>query len=569
MEYLLKCTAVLSLFYGFYFFFLRKDTFFQSIRIYFLIGILSAITLPLLLIPKYVEITNMNWDNTTNTLANTTSNPIVNTISFTDVLLVVYFIGIAFFMGKIIWQISSLIWFLKSNKKEKIGKYNIIKTDKEIAPYSFFNYIVYNEKMFSIEELSQIVIHEKTHVNQLHSLDILFSHCNTIINWFNPLAWLYHKEVQKNLEFIADNITTQTTQTKKQYQYLLLKTSSPNQHLAFTSNFYNSLIKTRIDMLQKSRSQKGMQLKFALIIPVLIAFVFTFNTKIIAQPKEDKHIVVKKTDVAIEIITKNHQKIDLEALKARFLKQGIAFKYSGLKYNASNEITAIHISVKNNQGTQTKLSRSGKEAIQPIKIKIDTENNTIAMGDVSSSSVGDIVFYSDKGKNKKIIEERIEGGNTIFIDKDGKKTMHKIGGDNMVFVTKDDHGNIEEKVFAIKNNGDKNTNVWVTKNGDSTKVEKIKVMTWSSDDDVDINATEDIIIDLDKDNKVERKVIRVNSSSNNKPLIIVDGKEQENKYLEDIDPENIESVNVLKGDTATKKYGKKAKDGVVEITTKK
>ena len=38
--------------------------------------------------------------------------------------------------------------------------------------------------------------------------------------------------------------------------------------------------------------------------------------------------------------------------------------------------------------------------------------------------------------------------------------------------------------------------------------------------------------------------------------------------MENLDSEKIKSINVLKGESATKKYGKKAKDGVIEITTK-
>lgn len=35
-----------------------------------------------------------------------------------------------------------------------------------------------------------------------------------------------------------------------------------------------------------------------------------------------------------------------------------------------------------------------------------------------------------------------------------------------------------------------------------------------------------------------------------------------------MDPEEISSINVIKGTSATKKYGRKGKDGVIEITTK-
>lgn len=52
------------------------------------------------------------------------------------------------------------------------------------------------------------------------------------------------------------------------------------------------------------------------------------------------------------------------------------------------------------------------------------------------------------------------------------------------------------------------------------------------------------------------------------PLIILDGKEIANDEMQDIDPETIESISVLKDATATATYGERAKDGAIIITSK-
>lgn len=54
-----------------------------------------------------------------------------------------------------------------------------------------------------------------------------------------------------------------------------------------------------------------------------------------------------------------------------------------------------------------------------------------------------------------------------------------------------------------------------------------------------------------------------------KGLIIIDGIETNKTNLNDIDPNTIESLNMLKDASAIKKYGDKGKEGVIEITTKK
>ncbi len=63
--------------------------------------------------------------------------------------------------------------------------------------------------------------------------------------------------------------------------------------------------------------------------------------------------------------------------------------------------------------------------------------------------------------------------------------------------------------------------------------------------------------------------ISPNDSSITKALIIVDGKPlEQNADLGKINPNNIQSINVLKDEAAAKAYGQKGKNGVLIITTK-
>jgi type II secretory pathway pseudopilin PulG len=65
--------------------------------------------------------------------------------------------------------------------------------------------------------------------------------------------------------------------------------------------------------------------------------------------------------------------------------------------------------------------------------------------------------------------------------------------------------------------------------------------------------------------------IALKSSSGQKdnPLIVIDGVISSDINLKDINPSNILSINVLKGEKATAKYAEKGAYGVIEITTKK
>ena len=69
--------------------------------------------------------------------------------------------------------------------------------------------------------------------------------------------------------------------------------------------------------------------------------------------------------------------------------------------------------------------------------------------------------------------------------------------------------------------------------------------------------------------KESRAVVRSVNTSGKEPYIIVDGSPIVNSKLKEINPETIERMEVLKSQEAVEKYGEKAKDGVILITTKK
>jgi TonB family protein len=74
-----------------------------------------------------------------------------------------------------------------------------------------------------------------------------------------------------------------------------------------------------------------------------------------------------------------------------------------------------------------------------------------------------------------------------------------------------------------------------------------------------------VSISGDGDKKIR---LKTSNYSGPDPLFVVDGKIREGGSIESLKPEDIESVNVLKGEKAKDKYGEKGAYGVVEITMK-
>tara|TARA_R110001583_G_scaffold65272_3_gene188703 strand:+ start:568 stop:2280 length:1713 start_codon:yes stop_codon:yes gene_type:complete len=569
MEYFLKASAIIVIFYVSYKALLQRDTFFESNRYFLLFGLLTAIIIPFIVIPIYVEQPPVSLGNLVIVDPNTAPEVNNGTFDLVSFLTALYLIGVIILTFRFFLQLRALVPLLSTNQQHKSGRYTIVKTTNNITPFSFFNYIVYNPEQFNNTELEQIITHEKVHVSQHHSLDVLLGQLACIIFWFNPFIWLYNKDLKQNLEFIADNKAIHFSNCKKSYQYTLLKTSMPKHQLALTNNFYNSLIKKRIVMLHKSKSKKINLLKFALIIPALALFLMSFNTEKVYLGKansEPQNSIVKTLKASsIEVlISKDFSDSDFEKLKVKFKNEGLTLKIQGVKRNKQGDITAIKIEVIS-KSSNANFSIDTDGPINPIKIAVDDDGKNI------------LIINGQAKKMKKM----------GFVPEDGiKHEIDQSGPEKNVFVFKYDNDTISKEEVIIKNgdtihllkihNGktmkiDTDEDViFISKDGNDKKLHKLKLITIKED------GNEDNLIWTSDENKKtiinskgDKDVIKIVAKDGNDPLFLVDGEEITKQEMNDISPETIDKVEVLKGESATKKYGDKGKNGVVIITTKK
>jgi hypothetical protein len=438
------------LFYGVYRFLLYKETYFQSIRLFLLSGIIAAFILPLIIIPIYIDTEPIQFTQTTNSITNFSPTNILNSsVNWTTVLFYSYYIITAMFLIRFIFQLLSIASIIFKNKRVKIDNFYYIETDEETSPFSFFNFIIYNSGQFTQSELEQILAHEKTHAIQKHSFDTLLSNLLIITQWYNPICWLYKKNIEQNLEFIADELAQKESNSNQSYQQLLLKTSIPNYQMALANNFYNSLLKKRIIMLHKKRSNRKSQWKIALIVPFLLAFVFTFNTKLIAQQKNgNKKIVKVKVEVFAMSIEKESAKDYLKEVTKLFAEKGLKVAFSDLKRNGNGEITAIKIDAKANSGkASAAYAANDDDGINSIQISFDNENNNLSIGSSDRHNIHGYSF-SDKG-HRKIVKHKGKGNNFVyFSDNDDEQASTKVWvnksgdtKDSFVFISDDDDEN--------------------------------------------------------------------------------------------------------------------------------
>ena len=570
MDYLLKSSVIVILFYACYQLFLQRETFFVANRWFLLLGLLIAAVLPLIIIPIYVEympVTTPNSGFTTSAISDVTRTiptQTKNTFDIIELIPIVYIIGLIFFTGKLISEFMSLFHLIKHHRVTKNGIYNYIETESNLAPFSFFNWIVYNPNQFDAKELQLILNHEKVHVRQFHSIDVIMSKLVCALFWFNPIIWLYKKALQQNLEFIADSEAQLLSPCEKSYQNLLLKTSISSHQLTLTNNFYNSLIKKRIVMLHKSKSKRMNAYKYAFILPLLALFIFNFNTEVIAQTKTPQPEDVKiGQNVLKYVITKGTKDKQLESIKEKLAENDVTIIYKDLKRNDTKDIVGIRIEYNSKKGSGEFFINSD-EPIKDIAITLNLNENRLSVGQAM-----------------KNLSQSFE-----VITEDGDKKVKTSGTESNVFVySTDEEGNdTDDKIIVVGKDGEnhevkKEKNVYVFKSAsvkNSNEAEDVVFVKKSKKDTVWIKQDVKNIVWTDDDGK-EVEIIAVEQGNKNfkfqndgkQPFVLLDGKEINIEEIEQIKPEDIENVTVFKGDKAMELYGKKGKDGVISIISKK
>ncbi len=279
--YLLKLSINLAAVFVFYYFVLRKLTFYNWNRYYLLLYLLLSFCIPLIDVSDLLNQNNLQhaqlvqWvpalDNTHYTTVADTSF-----YSLQNLLLLLLLLGM---LTGIIRLCIQFISFCKLKKKANAlyaDEITIYQVDADIIPFSFGKSIFVNQQLHTESELQEIIRHEFVHVKQQHSVDIILCELLCIINWYNPFAWLLKNAVRQNLEFIADDKVLQNGIDKKSYQYMLLKVTG-NKQFTITSQFNFSSLKKRIAMMNKMKTARPHLIKFLFVVPLLAVMLLAFR----------------------------------------------------------------------------------------------------------------------------------------------------------------------------------------------------------------------------------------------------------------------------------------------------
>ncbi len=274
MIYVIKSSLILSFIYLLYQF-LRNDISFNRNRALLVFGMLISVVLPLINFGS-VDASSISKVFTLPVVTispNRLHDVFQYNFSLFYSIIILYSIGVVFLSAKKVIALIRLANLLRISDIESRNGYKLVFIDPEKSPSSFFNFIFIN-KGLTEEETVTIITHEGAHIYKRHSIDVLFMELLIIIQWINPLVWLYRISLREVHEFQADRLALNNGIEKAGYIQLLLAMALNTSPADLTNNFCQIKLKRRLKMITKIKNSRFTGLKFTFTIPVMILFIW-------------------------------------------------------------------------------------------------------------------------------------------------------------------------------------------------------------------------------------------------------------------------------------------------------
>lgn len=326
LHYIIQVVAFQLLFLIAYDVFLKKETFFQWNRFYLLVTSVLSFALPFVklgLIQRSIPQEYMVQLPAV-LIGASTKQPLLmqgeevvlssaatsSSITFLQILSAVWVIGMIVSIGFFVYKLIQ-IWRLKQNGTSfKINGLKVVSIKETDVAFSFFGTIYLGETISEVNK-KDILLHETVHIKQRHSIDLLFFEILKIVFWFNPLSYIFQKRLELLHEYIADKTVAKQNEDPSYYQTLLSQVFQ-TENVSFINSFFNkSLIKNRIIMLQKSKSNRLFQLKYLLLVPMVLGMLIYTSCTEEPQTKESS-LTEKLEELNVELNTTDISEEEME-----------------------------------------------------------------------------------------------------------------------------------------------------------------------------------------------------------------------------------------------------------------
>ncbi len=290
--YLLQVIISSGILYSYYHFFLRNNKFHQYNRYYLLLATAISICIPFVNIPVYYEgsettpvfiktLTVFSSDGFEETGIIRNVKAQETWFTWKNILSSLYLLASLFLFARFTIALFRIARLVHIYPGKKIDTLQFINTNEPAAPFSFFRWLFWNNKIeLNSDSGQQIFRHELFHIRQKHSRDIIFLEIISMIFWINPFFHLIRKEIKAIHEFLADQFAAEENK-EWDYAELLLMQVLGSTNTRLTNPFFHNHIKRRIAMLTTSKKPGYQYLRKIMVLPLatIIVGLFAFSYK--------------------------------------------------------------------------------------------------------------------------------------------------------------------------------------------------------------------------------------------------------------------------------------------------
>ena len=328
--YDLKVAVLIAAFYFCYRLLMERETMHRLNRIVLLSSILLSLVLPLCVITlhKTIEVEQIPVIDTAELVITELGesegqvhdwvkdhNHATSPLDSSSIIFAIFIIGLvcrSLYIAKSYRQLRRMI---KDSEQHSLEDgVTLAVVDLPVAPFSWMHTIVLSR--IDYEECNpSILAHERGHIQQHHSWDIVFVEVLTALQWFNPVVWLLRRDLRTIHEYEADASVLSSGSDVSQYIQLLMRKAMGTKACILANGINNSTIKKRINMMLLNKSPRRNTLKLLALLPI-VGITLALNAETVTDvvyknDEPQKQVPVKKGKRNTTIKTGSNQGINV------------------------------------------------------------------------------------------------------------------------------------------------------------------------------------------------------------------------------------------------------------------
>lgn len=288
-SYLVKVNITFSVLYGVYYLFMRNLSWHKINRTILIAILILSLVLPALKLPSNSIITNQYlWTENLNQLVYESEEVFIENDSYRAFnafswLMTIYSLGCLLFLFRFFKQIAFIFKCMRSGEKDLYKGHMLYRINGPKTAFSFFHTIFVSKSLSKDKSFDSIIKHEKAHVKQWHSLDVMVAELFLIVNWFNPFVFHMKRVLRETHEYLADFSVINDGHSVSDYLRLMVTHMESTQGIGVSNHFANHILKRRIEMITKNKKSKLTKITYLIMIPMVILLLQAFSFATISE----------------------------------------------------------------------------------------------------------------------------------------------------------------------------------------------------------------------------------------------------------------------------------------------